>query len=112
MIRFLSNTLVMPKTSKIRQSARLKECQVRIPGICSFDDTETILAHKNGAGMAMKSNDSHGAYCCHNCHAEIDSIYGNRKSEFSDDEILIMFYEGIFRTQLILIEENLIIVKS
>lgn len=100
------------KTSKIRQSARLQECQVRIPNICSFDETETILAHKNGGGMAMKSDDLHGSYCCHLCHAEIDSIYGKRKSEFTDDEILIMFYEGIFRTQLILIDKGLISIKS
>ena len=98
--------------SKIRKSAKLQECQIRIPGICNFDETTTILAHKNGAGMALKSADLHAAYSCSSCHDEIDSLQGNRKSEFTDDEILIMFYEGIFRTQLILIEKNLITVKS
>ena len=29
--------------SKIRKSAKLQECQVRIPGICNFDETTTIL---------------------------------------------------------------------
>jgi len=99
------------KKSKIRESARREDCQVRIPEVCNFDETTTILAHKNGAGMALKSNDSQAAYCCSECHNEIDVLLGKRKSDFTDDEILIMFYEGIFRTQLILIEKGLIIIK-
>ena len=98
--------------SKIRKSAKLQECQVRIPGICNFDETTTILAHKNGAGMALKSADLHAAYCCSACHDEIDSLQGNRKSEFTDDEILIMFYEAIFRTQLLLIAQGLATISS
>lgn len=99
------------KLTKIRLSARLQECQVRIPGVCNFDETTTILAHKNGAGMALKSADLHASYCCSECHNEIDVLLGKRKSDFTDDEILIMFYEGIFRTQLLLIEQGLIIIK-
>ena len=98
------------KLTKIRKSARLQECQVRIPQVCNFDETTTILAHKNGAGIALKANDIHASYCCSDCHNEIDSLLGNRKSDFSDDEILIMFYEGIFRTQLLLIDQRLIII--
>lgn len=96
------------KLTKIRLSARLQECQVRIPNVCNFDEATTILAHKNGAGMALKSADLHASYCCSECHNEIDVLLGKRKSDFTDDEILIMFYEGIFRTQLILIEKGLI----
>ena len=106
----------MPKKkrslSKIRKSAKLQECQVRIPEICNFNEETTILAHKNGAGLALKSNDAHAAYCCSACHDEIDCLQGNRKSDFTDDQILIMFYEGIFRTQLLLIDQGLIIIKS
>jgi len=97
------------KQTKITKSARLQECQVRIPGVCNFDETTTILAHKNGAGMALKSEDFLAAYCCSACHSLID---GHTKSkEFTYDEILIMFYEGIFRTQLLLIEKDLIIIN-
>lgn len=99
------------KTSKIRKSAKLQECQIRIPGVCNFDDRTTVLMHKNGAGMALKSNDSQAAYGCSACHIEVDVINGKRKSDFTDDEILIMFYEGIFRTQLLLIEQNLITIN-
>ena len=98
--------------SKIRKSAKLQECQVRIPGVCNFDETTTILAHKNGAGMALKSDDSQASYCCSECHNEIDVLLGKRKSEFTDDEILIMFYEGIFRTQLLLIDQGLITINN
>lgn len=98
--------------TKIRKSARLQDCQVRIPGVCNFDDTTTILAHKNGAGMALKSADLLASYCCSDCHNEIDSLQGNRKSDFTDDQILIMFYEGIFRTQLLLIDQDLVTIKN
>ena len=98
--------------SKIRKSAELQECQIRIPGVCNFNETTTILAHKNGAGMALKSADLLASYCCSDCHNEIDSLLGNRKSDFTDDQILIMFYEGIFRTQLLLIDQELITIKS
>jgi len=96
--------------SKIRKSAKLQECQVRIPGVCNFDETTTIPAHKNGAGMALKSSDSQLAYCCSSCHDVVD--HRVKIKEFTYDEILIMFYEGIFRTQLLLIEQGLIVIKN
>lgn len=98
----------MSKQTTITKSSRGEDCQVRIPGVCNFDETTTIPAHKNGGGMAMKSSDSQIAYACSKCHDVID---GRVKSDFTLDEILVMFYEGIFRTQLILIEKGLIILK-
>lgn len=93
------------KTSKIRQSAKGKDCQVRIPGVCTFNPDETVHAHKNGGGMGMKEEDMLGARCCSSCHDVID---GRAKSGFTDEEVLIMFYEGIFRTQKQLLLEGLI----
>lgn len=60
-----------------------------------------------GAGVAMKSPDIHAAYGCYACHAVVDGV----KSEFSQDEIKVMFFEGMVRTQLILVEKGLIIIK-
>ena len=92
--------------SKIRKSAKGEECTVRIPGVCNFNPETTIFAHKGGAGMGLKSSDIHGAYCCSDCHDVIDfRDYGHT---FNENEIRLMFYEGIFRTQLILIEKELI----
>ena len=91
--------------SKIRKSAKGEECQVRIPGVCNFNPETTIFAHKGGAGMGLKSNDIHGAYCCSACHDVVD---GRKSSRYLKDAVELMFYDGIFRTQLILIEKELI----
>lgn len=96
------------KQTKIRKSAKGKACQIRIPGVCSFVPNETVHCHKNGGGMGMKSDDIMGARGCSKCH---DAVDGRLKTEFSRDELLVMFYEGIFRTQLQLINEGLIQVK-
>ena len=91
--------------SKIRKSARGEECQVRIPGVCNHNPETTIFAHKGGGGIGMKSNDIHGAYCCSACH---DLIDGRIKADALGFQTQLDFYEGIFRTQLILIEKGLI----
>lgn len=93
------------KTTKIRQSARGEDCQIRIPGYCNFNNETTVLCHKNGGGAGMKSNDIHAAYGCSGCHDVID---GRIQTEFSQDEIKVMFYDGMVRTQLILIDKGLI----
>lgn len=93
--------------SKIRKSARGEDCQIRIPGVCSFDPSTVVLCHKGGAGVAMKSSDIHTAYGCYACHAVIDGA----KSEYAKDELKLMFYDGMVRTQKILLEKGLIIIK-
>ena len=95
----------MSKKSKIRTSAKGEECQVRIEGYCNFNPETTILAHLGGAGMALKSNDIHAAYCCSACHDVIDKrIHTN----WADNQIIVWFYDGMVRTQLILIDKGLI----
>jgi hypothetical protein len=98
----------MAKPTKITKSARGKDCTIRIPGVCNFDNSTVVHCHKNGGGMGMKANDILGARGCSKCHSAVD---GAIKTEFSHDELLAMFYEGIFRTQLQLIDEGLIEVK-
>ena len=86
--------------SKIRKSANGQECQVRIPFVCNYDPSTTVLAHLNGGGMGAKKHDIFGAYACSKCHAHIDANY--------DQHTMIMFYEGVFRTQELLIKQELI----
>jgi len=93
------------KQTKITKSARGEECQIRIPNVCNFNPETTVLCHKNGGGAGMKSSDIHAAYGCSSCH---DAVDGRRNTVFNVDEIDVMFYEGIFRTQLILIDKGLI----
>ncbi len=91
--------------SKIRKSAKGENCQVRIGGCCNFNPETTVFAHLGGGGMAGKSHDIHGAYCCSNCHDVVDR---RKYTSFSNETIDRWFYEGVFRTQLILVEKGLI----
>jgi hypothetical protein len=94
--------------SKIRKSAKGEDCQVRVPFYCNRRPETVIAAHKGGGGMGMKSNDIHVTYCCSNCHDVID---GRVPTDFTHDELKIMFYDGMVRTQLILIDKGLLVVK-
>jgi hypothetical protein len=91
--------------SKIRKSAKGQDCLVRIPGVCNFNNETTVLAHISSGLVARKSCDIHASYCCSSCHDVID---GRRNTEYTRSEIQTMFYDGMVRTQLILIEKGLI----
>ncbi len=84
------------------------DCQVRIPGICNFDPATTVLAHLPGGGMGAKQHDIHGAYCCSACHDQVD---GRTPPQHDGWEIREWFVDGVFRTQLLLLEQGLLIVK-
>lgn len=86
--------------ANLRKLAKGQECQVRIPGVCNFNNETTVLAHtpiKGTHGIGMKCPDLIGAWCCSNCHDVID---GRVKSRFSKEEIANMKYEGMIRTQI------------
>ena len=94
-------------TSKYTKAARGQECQVRIPGVCNFNPETTVFAHLNGAGMGMKKRPIHGAFACSECHAAID---GQRKVHaHTRQEIKLMHYEGMERTQSLLIDMGILI---
>ena len=88
----------------LRRHAKGKPCQIRIPGICSHNCQETVLAHIRLAGVTgvgMKAPDILGAWACAKCHSLVDSHNG-------DDMIQRAFYEGVMRTQDRLIAEGLL----
>ncbi len=93
--------------SAIRKSARGQDCQVRLPGICNFDPETTVLAHLSGGGMGMKNLDIHAAYCCSACHDVVDG----RAKHFDANYVRLAFFDGMVRTQKILIEQGLVMVK-
>ncbi len=85
----------------LRNEARNRECTIRLPGICCFQKDTSVLAHFSLIGISgrgLKSPDILGAHACHACHAYVDS--------HSDAASRIAHAEGVFRTQVILIEEN------
>jgi len=93
----------------LRKEAKGRGCMVRLPGICNFNNETVVLAHirlLGVSGMGMKSPDLLGAWCCSNCHAEIDGQ--THKSGLSRDELRLAHYDGMARTIMQLEKEGLI----
>lgn len=55
--------------------------------------------------MGAKSHDMFGAFGCHACH---DAIDGRSSTPYPAPTLKRWFYEGVFRTQQIWLEEGLI----
>ncbi len=90
--------------TNLRRHARNKPCQVRLVAICSGNAAETVLAHVRLAGVSgagMKSPDLLGAWACSRCHEVTER-------EKRDDKIMRAYYEGVIRTQNMLIEAGLV----
>ena len=86
----------------LRDFARGRNCQIRLPGVCNFNPETTVLAHVRLvglSGMGMKVDDRIGAHACSACHAHVDS--------HKDAETQVSFYQGVFRTQQIVINHGL-----
>jgi hypothetical protein len=96
-------------SKKIRNSARGQQCQVRIPGVCNGNSETVVLAHVGkGSGMGQKCDDIHATYACSACHDVIDN-----RTQAGDPRINRLYaYEGMIRTQSILLEQGLIEVPS
>lgn len=97
--------------SKLTESAKGKDCLVRIPGVCNFNPETTVLAHLGGAGMGIKEKDFHGSFCCSDCHDLIDGRVNRSSHGYSKVEIKLMHFEGIKRTQDDWLSTGLVITK-
>jgi len=93
----------------LRKEAKGRQCTVAIPGVCNGNPETTVLAHLNNkplfrCGMSQKVPDWAACFACSDCH---DLLDGRTKSEYyTDDEIKIMHYDAIMRTQMILRKEG------
>lgn len=71
-----------PKMTKIRASARMRDCTLRFEGICKNDIETTVWCHSNrsedGKGMALKARDEEGCYGCYDCHCWLDGGYAGK----------------------------------
>lgn len=96
--------------SKIRKSAKNRECQVRIIGICNGNPETVVWAHANGLasgrGVWLKSNDLSGAYACSACHAAYDRAVYKDIREYL--QIENDFFHGHLRSLQILIDEGIV----
>lgn len=96
-----------------REEARGKECQIRIPGVCNGNNETVVLCHLNnkrlfGVGTGQKVPDIFGAWGCSACHDVVDGRTMWTECEDRAAELLVdkQFYEGVFRTQNILLNEG------
>jgi hypothetical protein len=90
----------------LRKEAAHRMCQVRIPGVCQAQEGDCVLAHlqypAGVRGMGQKAPDLLGAWACTACHNEVD-----RRTRHVDVEFArTCMYEGVIRTQQILIQEG------
>lgn len=88
----------------LRKLARNKDCTVRVPEVCRGDCETTVLAHVRRIGISgggLKAPDLLGAWCCYPCHMAID---GQTPSQFTREELHLMHFQGVMRTQNKLIE--------
>ena len=62
------------RSKRIRDAARGQSCAIRLPGVCSYDDTTTVFCHFSYAssGMGMKPSDLSGSFGCAACHSVVD----------------------------------------
>ena len=101
----------MVDVSKITESARGQECQVRIYGVCNRDPASTVWAHANGSaagkGIGMKSPDILGAYACHACHDLIDRRRPLPMG-INRTDVELAFHQAHLRSLRMLLEKGLI----
>ena len=84
--------------SKLRQEARGRACQVRVPGICTGGGDDTVLAHYRLAGhcgIGQKPMNLLGAWACAACH---DAVDGRNPQGRERDWLRLCHAEGVMRT--------------
>ncbi|WP_145490137.1 DUF1364 domain-containing protein [Yersinia rohdei] len=91
--------------ANLRKEARGRECQIRIPGVCSGNSETVVLAHYRLAGTCgtgIKPSDEQAAWGCSACHDECD-----RRTRLIDGDTARLYHaEGVMRTQNILRKEG------
>ena len=95
-------------TDKFTKLARGRECQIRLPDICCFDNDTTVLAHVrlgNVSGMGLKAHSILGAWACYRCHQAVDAP---ATLKLDRDYARLAHLEGVVRTIDKLIEEGVI----
>ena len=96
--------------SRITESARDEDCQVRYVGVCTFDPAKTIWSHcRHGAagkGKGIKAIDLAGAYACTACDAAYDQMIG--VPHLTRSELDLDWYHGHMRSLVRLKEKGLL----
>lgn len=92
--------------SALTDYAKGKECLIRIPEVCSFNDEQTVPCHvplMDYHGTGMKMEDWFYAFGCHNCH---DACDRRRYMHLDRGFVRICLLEGMIRTHAYILEHN------
>lgn len=90
--------------SALTDYANGKPCFIRLPGICSFQDEQTVACHFPLAGYhgtGEKMLDWFIAFGCFNCH---DAVDRRRYTHLDRDWVRQMHADAMVRTQVYIIE--------
>lgn len=94
----------------LRQLAAGRECFLRLPGVCNYDPTSTVLAHirrGNTAGGGMKPADINGAPLCFACHQAYDGVTRTSYSRVQlDAEMLrahVTWLDWLWKNEIIIV---------
>ncbi len=95
------------RSKKLRESARGRECTLRIPGHCNHDASTSVLAHApfGGRGIGVKASDAHAVIACAGCHDALDRRALLKVPEWELYECLI---RGLGETQAVWEKEGLV----
>ena len=92
----------------LRKLAQERPCMVRLPGVCCFDNSTTVLAHvrlPGVSGMGIKSPDLVASWACHECHSAVDR---RSHTDLDRDYVRLAHLEGMARTINELAKEGLL----
>lgn len=95
-------------SSKLRASARGKDCTFAIPGTCNHNPETVVLCHLPSEikGAGNKSDDWHAAFGCYACHEAID------QHRLSKEDELFYSFRALQRTQRYWIDAGLIVIPA
>jgi hypothetical protein len=99
------------RSKKLRDSARGKECTLRIPGHCNADPSTSVLCHlpHGGRGVATKASDDHAVIACSGCH---DALDHRALPKVSEQELYECMVRAIAETHAIWRAEGLVSYKG
>ena len=94
-------------SQKLRDSARGRDCTLRLPGVCNFNPETTVLAHLpcGQKGMGMKGPDLIAVFACSSCH---DLVDGRTAGEVAAADLL----RALAETQLTWLSEGAVKVQG
>lgn len=87
---------------KLRQSAEMQGCTMRLFRVCNYMPETTVLAHgKKDKGMGYKSDDKDACYACSACHDVLDGRVP-MPLWLTYESVWESFYAGVERTHKIM----------